>query len=140
MNAAYYMTGEVEPSFVPETFVLRIPSEMESHCRWVAVDARARMLGIARSCYPSMDMSLIEAAYCPEVPEEECIRLVAESIPIAEKLMQPVDVNPHYPSLQSYSGKEVAVRFLMVDSPSPSDAAALGESSEQVVSQDALTQ
>lgn len=69
MNASYYMTGGVEPAFNPETFLWRMPSEIESHCRSVAVDARARMLGIARSWYPTMDMYLIEAASAQKFPK-----------------------------------------------------------------------
>ena len=105
MNACYYMTGGCNPSvFNPETYLWGMPREIELHCRTVAVDAGARAMGIVRSWYPSIDMSLIEAAYCPEVPEDECMRLVADSMPVVEKLMAPIDVNPHHPPLQTYRG------------------------------------
>ena len=82
MNACYYMTGGCNPSvFNPETYLWGMPREIELHCRTVAVDAGARAMGIVRSWYPSIDMSLIEAAYCPEVPEAECMRLASIPYP-----------------------------------------------------------
>lgn len=56
-----------------------------------------------------MDMSLIEAAYCPEVLEEECVRLVADSMPLVENLMEAIDVNPHHPPVQTYEGPFPAI-------------------------------
>lgn len=134
MNACLYMTGGCNPSSCnPETYLWGMPREIESHCQTVAVDANAQMMGIVHSWYPLQDISLIEAAYCPEVPEDDCVSLVADSVPLVEKQMEAIDVNTHHPPVQTYSGPLLALESVPVND-SENQAVDAGQSSREAPS------
>lgn len=70
----------------------------------VAVDADAGMAAIMRSWYLTIDMSLIASSYGLEATEAECMELISDSILVAEQLMSTLDVNPHHPPINHYTG------------------------------------